>query len=155
MKPFYLATPFTWLRIECSENRLLAIDFVKTRKSPAVVPDTDLARRIEEQLRRYCESGDTVFDLPLLVRGTPFQQKVWRALRAIPAGQVRRYGDIAGQLGSSARAVGNACRANPIPLIIPCHRVVSAAGIGGFAGATRGDRVKLKRRLLIHEGVEI
>lgn len=157
MHTFYMSTPLTRLRISCTDSDVLAIDFVYAdgEGEDAIPANFSLARRIESQIRRYCHSADTPFDLPLRPQGTDFQQRVWAAMRAIPAGQVRSYGDIARQLGSSARAVGNACRANPIPLVIPCHRVVSAAGIGGFAGATGGDRLALKRRLLAHEGVEI
>jgi methylated-DNA-[protein]-cysteine S-methyltransferase len=155
MKPFYLSTPFSWLRIECSADQLLSVEYVKAPRSAVSLPDNELARRVQAQVQRYCQSGDAIFDLPLCLRGTPFQLKVWRALQAIPAGEVRSYGEIARRLGTSPRAVGNACHANPVPLIIPCHRVVAATGIGGFSGATSGSRIMLKRRLLAHEGVEI
>ncbi|MCW9013256.1 MAG: methylated-DNA--[protein]-cysteine S-methyltransferase [Gammaproteobacteria bacterium] len=114
-----------------------------------------ILQEVKDQILQYCHSADFQFDLALSPQGTDFQQRVWQCLIAIPAGQVRTYGDIAAELGSSPRAVGNACRANPIPLIIPCHRVVSRAGIGGFAGDISGGKVKLKQRLLRHEGVEI
>ena len=74
-------------------------------------------------------------------------------MQAIPAGEVRRYGQLADALGSSARAVGGACRANPVPLVVPCHRVVAAHGLGGFGGATGGKRLSVKQRLLEGEGV--
>ena len=83
--------------------------------------------------------------------GTLFQQRVWRALRRIPSGQVRSYGQLARTLGTSARAVGGACRANPIPVLIPCHRVVAATGEGGFMGKTAGRAMTIKRWLLHHE----
>ena len=76
---------------------------------------------------------------------------MWDALWRIPAGQTRSYGEVAQHLGSSARAVGGACRANPIPVIIPCHRVVGAHGMGGFMGVTAGRGLRLKQRLLAHE----
>ena len=91
--------------------------------------------------------------LPLKAVGTPYQQKIWETLRQIPVGQVWRYSDISRQLQSSARAVGGACRRNPIPVIVPCHRVVAASGLGGFSGTTSGAMMDVKRWLLAHEGV--
>lgn len=86
---------------------------------------------------------------PLACRGTPFQQRVWRALVAIPPGKVKSYGQIAAALGTHPRAVGGACRANPFPLFIPCHRAVAAEGLGGFMGK---EGLAIKRWLLDHEG---
>ncbi|MBI2318943.1 MAG: MGMT family protein, partial [Betaproteobacteria bacterium] len=83
---------------------------------------------------------------------TPFQRRVWSAIAAIAPGRTRSYGDIARELGSSARAVGQACGENSFPLVIPCHRVVSAAGIGGFAHSGGGYLLEAKRWLLGHEG---
>ncbi len=86
-------------------------------------------------------------------QGTPFQRRVWRALQDIPPGQTRSYGELAARLGSGARAVGNACRRNPVPLIVPCHRVVGAHGPGGFSGQTGGAALQRKLWLLAHEGI--
>lgn len=83
--------------------------------------------------------------------GTAFQRRVWTLIAAIPAGSARTYGSLAKELQSSARAVGNACRANPVPLRVPCHRVVAASGLGGFAGDRRGRLLAIKRWLLDHE----
>ncbi|MGK0673659.1 MAG: methylated-DNA--[protein]-cysteine S-methyltransferase [Halothiobacillaceae bacterium] len=91
-------------------------------------------------------------DRPLLApAGTPFQQRVWRALAEIPLGQTRTYGELATRLGTSPRAVGGALRANPIPIIIPCHRILAAQGLGGYAGASEEGR-RRKAWLLAHEG---
>jgi len=106
------------------------------------------------QIQQYVNNSDFRFQIDLKTTGTKFQQKIWKILSDIPVGTVRTYGDIARQTASSAQAVGNACRANPIPLIIPCHRVVSVSGIGGFAGSTSGYLVDIKRQLLKHEGLE-
>ena len=101
------------------------------------------------QLAEYFAGARRVFDLPLALAGTPFQQRVWQALRAIPCGRTRSYGAIARALGTAPRAVGGACGANPIPIIVPCHRVVAAGGgLGGFSG---GEGCDTKRRLLEHE----
>lgn len=115
----------------------------------------ELPVAITEQLGAYFEDGTRRFDLPLNLRGTAFQQRVWRALQAIPPGRTATYGQLAKRLGSSARAVGGACRANPCPILVPCHRVVAANGLGGFAGDTSGRKVAVKRWLLRHEGVEV
>ena len=85
--------------------------------------------------------------------GTPFQRRVWQVLQKIPSGSTMTYGEVAQQIGSGARAVGNACRANPCPLIVPCHRVVGVDGLGGFSGERGGEKLEIKRWLLQHEGV--
>lgn len=103
-----------------------------------------------KQLAEFFAGQRDAFDLPLEPAGSAFQKAVWRAMLAIPLGQTLTYGEIAGQVGGVARAVGGACGANPIPVIIPCHRVVAAAGrLGGFSGA---GGVATKRQLLTFEG---
>ncbi|MDY6979846.1 MAG: methylated-DNA--[protein]-cysteine S-methyltransferase [Pseudomonadota bacterium] len=112
-------------------------------------------KRIARELAAYFDDAAAPLRWPLRVEGSDFQQRVWQALRAIPVGSVRTYGELAGEVGGCAQAVGNACRQNPIPIYIPCHRVVAKAGIGGFAGKTAGPRIDLKRWLLRHEGVTL
>ncbi len=107
---------------------------------------------ITRQLADYFEQATAILDLPLALAGTPFQQRVWALLRTIPAGRTRTYGEVARELGSAARAVGQACRANPCPIVVPCHRVVASQGLGGFAGDTSGRKLAVKRWLLDHEG---
>jgi methylated-DNA-[protein]-cysteine S-methyltransferase len=119
--------------------------------SPAVAPRNALAERAARQLERYREDPDTVFDLPLAIEGTQFQRRVWAAMCAIPRGRTRTYGELALELGGEARAVGQACGDNRLPVVIPCHRVVAADGIGGFAHATGGYLIEAKRWLLAHE----
>ncbi len=117
-------------------------------------PDEDgLPGAIHRQLNEYFESRAMDFDLPLGLQGTVFQRRLWAELMRIPFGQTRRYGEIARLLGSSPRAVGQACRANPCPIVVPCHRVVAIKGLGGFAGDTSGRKLAVKRWLLDHEGV--
>ncbi len=94
-------------------------------------------------------------EIDVQLSGTVFQRRVWRALRRIPAGKVLTYGALAERLGTGARAVGNACRKNPVPIIVPCHRVVAQQGLGGFAGDQQGRLLRVKRWLLQAEGVEI
>jgi len=114
-------------------------------------PQNALAERAARQLERYRDDPDAPFDLPLAIEGTPFQKSVWQAMRAIPRGRTRTYGELARELGGEARAVGQACGDNRLPIVIPCHRVVAADGIGGFAHATDGYLIEAKRWLLLHE----
>lgn len=106
-----------------------------------------------EQLQAYYRDPKQAFQLKLQGKGTAYQQRVWQVLQTIPAGEVRTYGDIARQLNSSPRAVGMACRSNPIALIVPCHRVVAKGHLGGYSGYTEGEIFLRKQRLLQHEGV--
>ncbi|WP_293779804.1 methylated-DNA--[protein]-cysteine S-methyltransferase [uncultured Oxalicibacterium sp.] len=114
-----------------------------------------VAERAAEQLTRYLADPDYRFDLPLAPAGTAFQQKVWAAISAIPRGDVLTYGDIARGIRSAPRAVGQACGANWFPLVIPCHRVTAAGGLGGFAHSDdeTGFHLGVKRWLLAHEQV--
>ena len=116
-----------------------------------LAPRNALAERAARQLERYRENPDARFDLPLAIEGTPFQHRLWAALCAIPRGKTLTYGELARALGGEARAVGQACGDNPLPIVIPCHRVVAAKGIGGFAHSTQGYLLEAKRWLLLHE----
>lgn len=117
-------------------------------------PNDALAERAAQQVQRYIEDADFVFDLPLARVGSEYQRKVWDAICSIPRGQVRTYGELAKHVGSVARAVGQACGANYFPLVIPCHRVTGTQGLGGFAGDDNqaGFTLSVKRWLLAHEG---
>ena len=119
-----------------------------------VEADTPLARQAVEQIEQYFARAATKFELPLADVGTVFQRRVWQAISEIPAGVVLTYGQLAKQLGSAPRAVGQACGSNYFPIVVPCHRVVSSSGIGGFAH-TGGDGFfrNVKRWLLAHEGI--
>ena len=110
-----------------------------------------LARRAADQLEKYRENADAPFDLPIVIEGSPLQRGVWQAMCAIPRGRTRTYGEIARELGCDAREVGQACGDNRFPIVIPCHRVVAADGIGGFGHATSGYLIEVKRWLLAHE----
>jgi len=119
--------------------------------SPPVSPKTPLAALAAEQLERYRENPDATFDLPVLVYGTPLQRAVWAAMRAIPRGRTRTYGELARELGADPRDIGQACGDNRLPIVIPCHRVVAADGIGGFGHSSGGYLLEAKRWLLMHE----
>ena len=120
-------------------------------ETPEVAPRNSLAERAAQQLVRYRDDPDAVFDLPIVPRGTEFQQRVWDALLRIPRGTVLTYGALAGRIGGVARAVGQACGENRLPIVIPCHRVVAANGIGGFSHSRSGYLIEAKRWLLGHE----
>lgn len=122
-----------------------------TRDRPA--PGDSLGRRIVSELREYFSGGRRDFELPLAPKGTSFQQAVWQSLRTIPFGETRSYGQVAADLKKpgASRAVGQANRRNPLPIIIPCHRVLSASGaLGGYMGSSNPSRIKAW--LLRHEG---
>lgn len=143
-------SPLGWLVADIAGDRVVSVTIVED--TPAPTPSSSvLVRRVHDALRDYFRSGRWPDDLPLEPGGTAFQRRVWDCLRRIPAGQTRSYGDIARELGTGARAVGNACRANPLLLLIPCHRVVAAHGRGGFGGHTTGRWPAIKEWLLQHE----
>lgn len=148
---FVMDSPIGRLAIHTDDGKVTQVDYGVRREVSRVISDP-LHRKIKKQLQAYFEQPTSRINLPLALRGTKFQIKVWRALQTIPVSQTLSYGELAKRLQTSARAVGNACRANPIPLIVPCHRVIARNGIGGFAGATHGGPVQRKRWLLQHEG---
>ena len=120
--------------------------------------DTPISKQLDAraeplacELAAYWSDPTHVFDLRFALAGTPFQQRVWQALRAIPPGQPTTYGVLAKQLGTAARAVGQACGSNPLPILVPCHRVVAAHGLGGFMHAAAGAPLDVKTWLLAHE----
>jgi methylated-DNA-[protein]-cysteine S-methyltransferase len=120
--------------------------------APAQKPTDPLLLETMLRLEAYFAGATADFsDLPLAPEGTSFQHRVWSTLRAIPVGHTRRYGELAAQLDTAARAIGGACRANPLLLIVPCHRVVASTGDGGFMGASDGDWPRRKQQLLAHE----
>ena len=145
-----LDTPFALVGIRTDGAELAEIVYLP-RSAGMLAPANTLAERACRQIERYAADPDYRFDLPLRRCGTAFQRRVWAQIAAIPRGQTRRYGDLARALGSAPRAVGQACGTNYFPLVIPCHRVVAASGLGGFAHASGGYLLEVKRRLLLHE----
>ncbi|MEX2163552.1 MAG: methylated-DNA--[protein]-cysteine S-methyltransferase [Sulfuricaulis sp.] len=145
-----IATPVGRVGIVMQDGALVDVSFLGI-KAPLRAPRTVSAQLICHQLRSYFNNPHLSFRIPLVLSGTAFQLRVWRALRRIPTGRTLSYGALARKLSTSARAVGNACRANPVPIVIPCHRVVASNGAGGFMGKRSGSALRLKRRLLQHE----
>lgn len=146
-------TPFAVLGIRVVADKLCGIDFLPTAAATQAPYDA-FTRQVCEQIEAYLHHPDFVFDLPLLQSPTAHQLKVWQALCAIPCGQATTYGTLAQKLGSSPRAVGQACGSNPLPLIIPCHRVLAKNGAGGFMHHASGAPLAIKDWLLRHEGYQ-
>ena len=145
-----VAAPCFALGIQCNADEITAIDFLEPR--PEQAPTTPLAAEAVRQLHAYLADPSFEFGLPLRPAGTTFQRRVWAQISAIPTGQTHTYGQLAKALKNAARAVGQACGANPYPLVIPCHRVVATGGgMGGFARERGGFLLDIKRWLLTHE----
>jgi methylated-DNA-[protein]-cysteine S-methyltransferase len=119
--------------------------------APSISPRSEVAKRAERQLEGYKRDPNSTFDLPVVIEGSDLQKAVWQAMCAIPRGKTRTYGDLARELGADPRDIGQCCGDNRLPLVIPCHRIVAADGIGGFAHATSGYLLEAKRWLLMHE----
>jgi len=139
-------TPVGFLAIAEEDGRIVSVDW----GWPAESAETPLLAGARDQIEEYFAGTRTGFDLPLDPPGTVFQRKVWQALARIPFGATRSYGDLARELGTAPRALGGACGRNPIPILIPCHRVLAAdRRLGGYSGF---DGIDTKRFLLRLEG---
>ena len=153
--PIYAArlrAPFATLGIRTGAGAVTGIEYLPSSER-AQAPVNAIAERACRQLERYFADPQFRFTLPLAPAGSPFRRRVWDALSAIPVGESRTYGEVARRLHTAPRAIGGACGANPIALVIPCHRVVGSQGsLGGFMGVTDGDPIAIKRWLLEHEG---
>ena len=149
-----VAAPGFALGVSCDDDEVTGIEFLEPRAEEA--PTTALAAEAVRQLRAYLADPGFVFGLPLRPAGTLFQRRVWEQIAAIPLGRVETYGQLAKNLKNAPRAVGQACGANPYPLVIPCHRVVAAGGgLGGFNRHGGGFLLDVKRWLLRHEGIAL
>jgi methylated-DNA-[protein]-cysteine S-methyltransferase len=145
-----VAFPKMKVGVTTRQERVVGIRFLPP-DTPVKPATNSLAEKAARQLECYREDPDTRFDLPLLVEGSSLQKGVWDAMCAIPRGQTRTYGDLARELGADARAIGQACGDNRLPIVIPCHRIVAADGLGGFGHSTAGYLLEVKRWLLMHE----
>jgi methylated-DNA-[protein]-cysteine S-methyltransferase len=149
-------SPIGWIHLTEENGYIIRLTWVSRETSP-VRSDSETSPVLleaERQIRAYFDKSLKVFDLPLAYdRGSAFEQSVWDAMKEIPFGKLLTYGDIADKIGGVARAVGGACGANPIPLIIPCHRVVGSDGkLTGFSG---DGGIATKQRLLDHESDQL
>lgn len=144
----YLQSPIGWIRFVLNENRqLVRIDL--NVPPPLNCENPALFKDICVQFLEYFAGTRKNFTLPLCLNGSPFEMRVWKVLLQIPYGETRSYGEIAAVCGNrkAARAVGQAVHRNPLPIIVPCHRVVGASNLGGYAGG-----LTVKRFLLRLEG---
>ncbi len=153
-----VATPFGILGVRWRGQRLSRVLLAPDLEDSGSGSDRIGAHRVatapawlRTEFEAYFADPRYRFQCAVEPAGTDFQRRVWTLIAAIPAGQPHTYGALARELGSSARAVGHACRANPVPLRIPCHRVVAANGLGGFSGDRGGRLLHIKRWLLAHE----
>lgn len=145
------------LGVCCDDDEVTRIDFLEPR--PEQAPTTALAAETVRQLQAYLAHPDFVFSLPLQPAGTHFQRRVWEQIAAIPGGRTETYGQLAKNLKNAPRAVGQACGANPYPVVVPCHRVIASSGagdkkLGGFARERGGFLLEVKRWLLTHENAD-
>jgi methylated-DNA-[protein]-cysteine S-methyltransferase len=149
-----LRAPFATLGIATTDAHVTGIRFLSPATPAKAPPRGSLAYLACIQLQAYLDNPRYHFDLPLALSGTHHRLQVWEAMQRIEPGRTRTYGELAEELGSSARAVGGACGANPIPVVVPCHRVIAAnRAIGGFMGSrAEGFEIGIKRWLLEHEG---
>ncbi|QJR16608.1 methylated-DNA--[protein]-cysteine S-methyltransferase [Usitatibacter palustris] len=146
-------TPFATVGIRATDKHITHFRFLAPTVPALAPPRNSLAYLACVQLQAYLDDPKRAFDLPLLMSGTHHRIAVWEAMCRIPAGKTRTYGEVAQELKSSPRAVGGACGANPLPIVVPCHRIVAASGLGGFMGARdEGFELGIKHWLLEHEG---
>ena len=147
-----LSTPFAVLGVRTLGDRVTDIDYLPVGVA-ALAPLNKLAARTCRELERYLDDPQYAPRIPFEYAGTAFQCCVWKKIRAIPAGRTLTYNDVARALRTAPRPVGGACGANRMPIVIPCHRVVSASGLGGFMRGGGEPALAIKRWLLRHEGV--
>jgi methylated-DNA-[protein]-cysteine S-methyltransferase len=145
MPSLSIPSPVGQLHIEEQDGAIVAIRWADARAGNG----SPLLAETARQLAAYFDGRLSRFDLPLAPAGTAFEARVWAAMQAIPYGQTRCYGDLATAVGSAPRPVGRACGRNPIPIVIPCHRVLAKAGIGGYSG---DGGLATKQTLLALEG---
>src|SRR5271170_3828059 len=138
-------SPVGRLTVSATADAIVAIAWTDDQQGEA----SGLLVEARRQLEAYFARRLTGFDLPLAPAGSPFERRGWEAMRQIPHGQARSYGELAMEVGSAPRAVGRACGRNPIPIVIPCHRVLARTGLGGYSG---GAGLETKRTLLALEG---
>ena len=145
MPSLSLPSPVGQLMIEEAGDAIVTIRWSEAPSGNGSALLAEAAR----QLAAYFAGQLRRFDLPLMPAGSPFEARVWAAMQRIPYGETRAYGDLAHDVGSAPRAVGRACGKNPIPIIVPCHRVLARGGLGGYSG---GAGLPTKQWLLALEG---
>jgi methylated-DNA-[protein]-cysteine S-methyltransferase len=147
-----IPSPIGPLTIAEAGDAIVAIGWADAAGEPDAGNGSKLLAEAARQLDAYFAGHLTRFDLPLAPAGSPFETRVWTAMAEIPYGETRCYGELAATIGSAPRAIGRACGRNPIPIVIPCHRVLAKTGIGGYSGS---GGLATKRHLLALEGAAI
>jgi len=145
MPSLSIPSPIGTLTIDEEDDAIVAIRWADAPRGNG----SPLLAEAARQLAAYFDGRLSRFDLPLAPAGSPFEGRIWSAMQAIPYGETRSYGDLAQTVGSAPRAVGRACGKNPIPIVIPCHRVLAKGGLGGYSGA---GGLATKQHLLALEG---
>jgi methylated-DNA-[protein]-cysteine S-methyltransferase len=145
MHALSIESPVGALTITEKDGAIAAIGWGGERRADR----TALLAEAERQLAAYFAGRLRRFELPLAPRGSPFERRVWSAMQEIPYGETRSYGELAHAVGSGPRAVGGACGSNPIPIVVPCHRILARSGLGGYSGA---GGLRTKTALLALEG---
>lgn len=145
-----IQAPFGRLGILAS-HFLTKIEFLEDDVPLRVAINQPIIDQIVQELNHYFKNPNFQFTIPYQMTGTTFQKRVWNTLVYLPIGKTITYGELAKKLKTGARAIGNACRVNPLPLLIPCHRVLAKHGLGGFSGNRIGKKIDIKQWLLTHE----
>lgn len=143
-------SPLGKLGLTIVGSTLVGIQFLPS-STPLLVAQDLSARKIVAAIQNYFCNPKLQFKFKVQAQGTPLQQKIWRTLQKIPCGKTITYGELAQKISTSPRVIGNACRHNPIPIVIPCHRVVAKNTLGGYCGKTDNDFLKIKKWMLLHE----
>jgi methylated-DNA-[protein]-cysteine S-methyltransferase len=148
-KSILITSPLGTIALAFQHDKLSKLEFLAGgSKKP---PRDSLTKHIAAELAQYFKNPKHSFNISMHLDGTPFQKTVWRALQQIPPGKTMTYGELAKKLKTSPRAIGQACRTNPIPIIVPCHRIIAANHLGGYAGKLKGKMMDIKQWLLQHE----
>ncbi|MDZ4098558.1 MAG: methylated-DNA--[protein]-cysteine S-methyltransferase [Methylophilaceae bacterium] len=144
-----VSAPFGAVGIVTQDDYVIAMTLLATKQSE-YVSDHPFVQSVVRQVRQYLNNSNTQLDIPVAIKGTAFQKRVWNAIASIPVGKTISYTTLAEMVGSGPRAVANACGANQVPLVIPCHRVIAKQGLGGFMQG-EADGLVIKSWLLQHE----
>ncbi len=141
--------PFGAVGIHIQSDYIVSVELFSNQQQVREA-NSQFGQYVVQQVSQYFQQVNSKLDIAYAVAGTPFQKRVWNAISDIPAGKVLTYSELAQRVGSGPRAVANACGANKIPLLVPCHRVVAKKGLGGFMQGIEGG-LKIKEWLLAHE----
>lgn len=146
-----ITSPLGAIGILLTDDKITRINLL-AEDLPVKLPRSDAGKKAVEEIKSYFSNATQRFSFPYEIAGTPFQKSVWKLISEIPPGETRSYGELAKQLQTGPRAIGQACRTNKLHLVIPCHRVVASKHMGGYAGVQTGKWLEIKKWLLEFEG---